>query len=202
MTAKRKKNNPMKTPTRLFEPIQIGPLYLKNRVMMAPCVTFYAKDGYVTDQMVDYYRERAKGGVGLIIIEATYPCFSGRPRRLFLYKDVFVKGLTKLVEAIHNEGAKAAIQLNPSAGKAEEEMPVYVSLPQKPATGVKELSEEDIERIFEEFGEGCRRAGEANFDAVQIHGASGYLVHQFLSPLTNRRMDLYGGTFENRTKFG
>jgi 2,4-dienoyl-CoA reductase-like NADH-dependent reductase (Old Yellow Enzyme family)/thioredoxin reductase len=192
----------MRTLERLFEPINIGPVHLKNRVIMAPCVTFFAKDGYVTDKMINFYRERARGGVSLIIIEATYPCFSGRPRRLFLYKDAFVAGLSKLVETIHSEGARAALQLNPSAGKAEEESPVYVSLPKNPLAGAKELSEEDIERIVQEFGEGCRRASEANFDAVQIHGASGYLVYQFLSPLTNRRKDLYGGTFENRSKFG
>lgn len=188
--------------TRIFEPINIGPLHLKNRVMMAPCVTFFAKDGCVSDQMINFYRERAKGGVSLIVIEATYPCFSGRSRRLFLFEDKFIPGLSKLVDAIHEEGALAALQLNPSAGKAQEKEPIYVSLPKNPPAGARELSGEEIERIVQEFGEGCRRAHEANFDAIQIHGASGYLVYQFLSPLTNRRKDPYGGTFENRVKFG
>jgi 2,4-dienoyl-CoA reductase-like NADH-dependent reductase (Old Yellow Enzyme family)/thioredoxin reductase len=187
---------------RIFEPINVGPLHLKNRVMMAPCVTFFAEDGFVSDRVVDFYHERAKGGVSLIIVEATYPCFSGRPRRLFLFDDKFIPGLTKLVEAIHQGGARAAIQLNPSAGKADEKEPVYVSLPKKSPVGARELSESEIKRIIEEFGEGCRRACEANFDAIQIHGGSGYLVYQFLSPLTNRRKDLYGGTLENRARFG
>lgn len=192
----------MQTFTKIFETIKIGPLHLRNRVMMAPCVTFFAKDGYVTDQMINFYRARAKGGVSLIVIEATYTCLSGRPRRLFLFEDKYIQGLARLVDAIHEEGALAALQLNPSAGKAQENEPIYVSLPIHPPSGARELSGEEIEGIVQEFGEGCRRAYEANFDAIQIHGASGYLVYQFLSPLTNRRNDPYGETFENRVKFG
>lgn len=192
----------MQTFTKIFEPINIGPLHLKNRVMMAPCVTFFAKDGYVTDQMIKFYCERARGGVSVIVIEATYTYLSGRPRRLFLFEDKYISGLAKLVDTIHKEGAIAALQLNPSAGKAQEKEPIYVSLPKNPPAGARELTREEIEKIIQEFGKGCRRAREANFDAIQIHGSSGYLVYQFLSPLTNRREDLYGGTFENRVKFG
>ena len=192
----------MESITRLFEPIDLGPLRLKNRVMMAPCVTFFAKDGFVTDQLLNFYSERARGGVSLVIIEATYPCLSGRPRRLFLFDDKFISGLARLVDAIHREGALAAIQLNPSAGKAQEDQPIYVSLPKNPPLGACELSGEDIDKIIWEFGEGCRRACEAGFDAVQIHGSSGYLIYQFLSPLMNKRKDLYGGTLESRAKFG
>jgi 2,4-dienoyl-CoA reductase-like NADH-dependent reductase (Old Yellow Enzyme family)/thioredoxin reductase len=152
--------------------------------------------------MINFYRERAKGGVSLIVIEATYPCFSGRSRRLSLFEDKFIPGLAKLVDAIHGEGALTALQLNPSAGRTQEEKPIYVSLPKNPPAGARELPEEEIERIIQEFGDGCRRAHEANFDAIQIHGTSGYLVYQFLSPLTNQRKDRYGGTSENRVKFG
>lgn len=192
----------MKSFSKMFEPIRIGSLELKNRVMMAPCLTFFAKDGCVTDQMIEYYKERAKGGVGLIVVEATYPCFSGRPRRLFVFDDRFIPGLTKLATAIHDAGAKVALQLNPSAGKSDEAAPVYVSLPKSPKSGARELSQEDIRTVIQEFGEGVRRARQSNFDGIQIHGSSGYLVHQFLSPLTNHRRDAYGGSMEKRARFG
>ena len=94
---------------KMFEPIELGPVHLKNRIMMAPCVTFFAKEGHVTDQMIDYYRERAKGGAAMIVVEATYPCLSGRSRRLHLFDGTFIPGLKRLTDTVHEENAKVAL---------------------------------------------------------------------------------------------
>ncbi|MBN1613061.1 MAG: FAD-dependent oxidoreductase [Deltaproteobacteria bacterium] len=194
----------------LFKPIRIGTMEVKNRFVMAPMVTNYSeKDGSVTDRLVAYHRARAKGGVGLIIVEATYvhPCGKGFSNELGIHKDDLLPGLKKLTGAIHDAGGKIAIQLYHSGRQSYEAvtgLPLIAPSPVPcPVCGgmPKEMTKEDIGQMLDAFGNAARRAKEAGFDAVEIHGAHGYLLNQFLSPYSNQRRDEYGGSFANRARF-
>lgn len=188
----------------LFEPINIGTMSLKNRIVMAPMVTRYAgADGKVTSRMLQYYRERACGGSSGIVVEATYPATGGHPSRLYLFDDSFIPGLRQLATTIKEAGARAIIQLNPGRGREDEARPVSASVVKSAFSDkvAKALDVSEIKQLIKEFGEGAYRAAEAGFESIQIHGASGYLIAQFLSPLTNKRKDLYGGSLENRARF-
>lgn len=200
----------MRAYNRLFEPIRIGTMEVKNRFVMAPMVTNYCEqDGSVTDRLVAYHRARARGGVGLIITEATYVHTSGKgfPNELGIYKDEMIPGLKKLADAVHEEGGKIALQLYHSGRQSYESVtgmaliapspiacPVCGCLPQ-------EMTKEDIDQMVNAYAEGARRAKSAGFDAVEIHGAHGYLINQFLSPYSNKRTDEYGGSLANRARF-
>lgn len=195
---------------KLFEPGTIGKIEVRNRTVFAPCVTFYADHfGYPTDQLIEYYAARAKGGTGLIVVEATYPRTGGYGGRLFLYHDKFIPGLRKLVEAIHEGGAKAVLQLNTHRGAADEFDPATPSGIPHPFVGwmadisphPRILTVADLERLAEEFGEGARRAMEAGFDGIMPHFASGYVCDEFISPRFNKRTDEYGGDLRGRAKF-
>ena len=134
---------------KLFESGRIVKLQLQNRIILAPMLTFYAtKDGSVSDQMIDYYTERARGGCGLVIVESSYPRSGGYPGRVCLHDDRFIPALGRLVEAIHDAGAKAAIQINPHRGRADEIDPASASDAVHPRTGAKAraLSINDIKR--------------------------------------------------------
>ncbi len=190
--------------TRLFEPGKIGKLELKNRIVFAPLVTHMAtREGFVTDRQIAYYAERARGGAGLIVIEASYPRSIGYPGRIMLRSDGVIPGLKRLVEAIHNEGAKVVCQINTHRGRGDETDPASPSGIPDPIRGIKPrvITHEDIKRLREEFGEGVRRVKEAGFDGVMIHGATGYLIAEFLSPLINQRNDEYGGDPKRRARF-
>lgn len=186
---------------RLFESGRIGKLQLKNRIILAPVLTLYAnEDGSVSEQMIDYYAERARGGCGLVVIEAAYPyLYSGR---ICINDDRFIPALRRLVETIHDAGAKAAIELNPSRGRSDDVDPASASESIHPKTGVKvrALSITDIKKLEYELGEGARRVKEAGFDCIMIHGGSGYIVAEFLSPRANKRVDDYGGDLKNRAR--
>jgi len=195
---------------KLFEPVKIGTMEVKNRFVMAPMVTNYCQsDGAVTDRFIAYHSARAKGGVGLIVVEATYvhPCGKGFSNEVGIYKDDLVDGLRKLVNSVHEYGAKIAIQLyhsgrqsyttvtgTPLIAPSPIACPVCQGMPM-------EMTKQDIDDMIEAFGEGARRAKEAGCDAVEIHGAHGYLINQFLSAYSNTRTDEYGGSFEARAKF-
>ena len=196
---------------KLFEPISIGSMKLKNRIVLAPMATHYAdENGAVTTRLKNYYAERARGGVGLIIIESGYihPLGRGGLRRLGLHHDGLIKGLKELVGLVHAEGSKISSQLH-HAGKQVNVMALHgiypVSSSSIPAAmeGVvpKTLKIQEIEELVEAFGQAARRSLEAGFDAILIHAAHGYLIHQFLSPCSNARKDLYGGTFFRRIRF-
>jgi len=200
----------MGTYKKLFEPIRIGTMEVKNRFVMAPMVTNYSeKDGSVTDRLVAYHRARAKGGVGLIIAEATYvhPCGKGFSNELGIYKDDLIPGLKRLTGAVHEAGGKIAVQLYHSGRQSYEAvtgLPLIAPSPIPcPVCGgmPKEMAKEDIRQMVDAFGNAARRAKEAGFDAVEIHGAHGYLLNQFLSPYSNQRTDEYGGSFANRARF-
>jgi len=188
---------------KLFELGRIGRLQLKNRIIMPPMVPRYVnQDGSISERMLDYYGERARGGCAMVIIESSYPRGDVYPGRIFLGNDQAIPGLKMLAGAIHAGGAKACIQLNPHRGRADEIDPASASEAVHPQTGIKAraLGLEEIPRLLSEFGQGARRAKEAGFDSVMIHGGSGYLVSEFLSPRTNRRTDGYGGSVEKRAR--
>ena len=196
----------------LFNPGKIGNLYLKNRLIMAPMGNSLAdNDGCATDAMIDYYRARAQGGVGLIITQfASVNYDDMMPYSLALYDDKFIPGMRRLVDAIHEHGAKVCIQLmHPGMlllllRSIPEKMTIKVPSITPHMIGTKpyeEITEEDIERYVLDFAEAARRVKESGADAVELHACHGCLVSTFLSPVTNRRTDWYGDSVESRTRF-
>lgn len=196
----------------LFQPLQIKSTVFRNRVAMAPMNHNFADShGRVTQQAVDYYAERAKGGVALIITSAAVVDRRAkkRPGELSVYADDFIPGLRSLARAVQAEGAKIFLQLNHIGRElgsgttlkfAHE--PVGPSALPHPLTGetCHELTIEEIHEIRDLFIDSARRAQEAGFDGVEVHGAHGYLLTQFVHPFSNRRTDEYGGGFEGRIK--
>ncbi|MFH1624187.1 MAG: NAD(P)/FAD-dependent oxidoreductase [Pseudomonadota bacterium] len=190
--------------TKLFSPGRIGTLELRNRIIFPPMVTRYiSEEGGITERLIRYYAERVRGGAGLIVLEASYPRASGYPGRIYLNDDKFIPGLRRLTEAIHREGAKIVCEVNVHRGRTDEHDPASASDVPHPITGVipRPVSVADINKLEVDFGEGIRRVKEAEFDGVMIHGASGYLITEFLSPLTNRRTDEYGTDLKGRARF-
>lgn len=177
----------------LFQPAKIGNMKIRNRIVMAPMITFLANEnGAVSQRMIEYYVERAKGGVGLIIVEATHVTGEGREMgRLGIDDPRLQVGLKELTDSIHEYGAKAVLQFN-LRGSA---------LSIRQGKGPDELTVEEIEQIIDAFSEAALRAQKAEFDGVEIHGANIYLIAQFLSPLTNHRQDGYGLSLDGRMKF-
>ncbi|MGA2465073.1 MAG: FAD-dependent oxidoreductase [Thermodesulfobacteriota bacterium] len=196
----------------LFEPYTLRGLTLKNRLISAPCERNYANvDGSVTQQYIDYLTERAKGGVGLIIVESmyTHPVGRGHLRQLGIYDDKLIPGLRRMADAVHKHGAKVASELMFTGRETSSYItgfqPVAPSMvPCKVLAGgetPRELTVPEIKQLIDGYGEAARRSVEAGFDLIEIHGAHGYLLGQFLSPYTNKRTDEYGGSFENRMGF-
>ncbi len=164
------------------------------------------RDGKITPFHMTHYVSRAVGQVGLIITEATAVQPEGRisPQDLGIWNDGHVEGLKKLNEQIHTYGAKTGIQLAHAGRKAEVDSDIYAPSPLAFDESYKtpvEMTTGDIENTVEAFKNGARRARQANFDIIELHGAHGYLISQFLSPLTNKRTDAYGGNRENRFRF-
>lgn len=194
--------------SKLFSEFQVKSLTLKNRIVMAPMCMFCAgKDGLVTPWHVTHYASRAVGGVGLIILEATAVEPRGRisDADLGIWSDAHVKGLKAIVDQVHASGSKIAIQLAHAGSKCsvKEESIISASALQfteKYATP-KEMTQNDIEDVVEAFKVAAKRAVDAGFDAIEIHGAHGYLIHQFLSPVMNKRQDVFGGNLDNRLRF-
>lgn len=196
---------------RLFRPGKIGKVEIKNRfVRSATGECLAAADGQVTDALISCYAELAKGGVGLIVTGVTFVHESGRSGYQMpgLHKDEMIPGWRRLVDLVHAFGAKIAPQLfhcgrQMQGDSAQEFHPIAPSpIPYK-RTGItpKEMTDEQIRELIDAFGTGARRAKEAGFDGVQLHGAHGYLISQFLSPYSNRRTDQWGSSFENRQRF-
>lgn len=194
---------------KLFEPFKIKHLELKNRLVMAPMGTSLPEQGEVGARLIKYYERRAKGGVGLIIVEGSYvdPIGGVFDRGLQVYDDKCIKGLSKLVKAVKAYGAKIAIQLFHPGGQISSKLtgvkPVAPSAIPKLTGGelARALEDDEIHKIISSFGEGAARCKEAGFDAIELHGAHGYLIWEFLSPLYNFRSDKYGGDLEGRTRF-
>ena len=211
--------NVLVTPSRanvLLTPAHIGAVEMKNRIVMPPMTTRLADaEGYVTDDTVNYYMARVRGGTGLITVEMASPTKAGRHRRreLGIYDDRFLPGLTRLVTAIKAGGARASIQIGHGGGHTRidicGETPVAPSAIPHPVFEItdetiipKEMSADDIAFTIAGFAAAAARAEQAGFDCVEIHAAHGYLISQFVTPFENRRTDRYGGSLENRARFG
>ncbi len=173
------------------------------------------EEGFVTEDTIAYYMARVRGGTGLVTVEMASPERAGRHRRreLGIYDDRFLPGLTRLVDAMHVGGAKASIQLGHGGGHTRRdicgETPVAPSAIPHPVFETtfevivpEAMSKARIDACVAAFAEAARRAQQAGFDCVEIHGAHGYLISQFLTPFENRRTDEYGGSLENRARFG
>ncbi|MEM1658777.1 MAG: FAD-dependent oxidoreductase [Candidatus Jordarchaeales archaeon] len=194
---------------KLFEPITIKGVTLRNRVVMPAMHLGYAENGYVTKKLIDFYVERAKNKVGLIIVGGCYinKHAMGAPSMIGISDDRFIPGLKELAEAVKAHGAKIAAQLYHS-GRYSFSM-IIGDRAHAPSSIMSKLTREipkrmtldEIERTIEDYGEAARRAKEAGFDAVEILSSAGYLIGQFLSPLTNRRTDKYGGNLRQRMNF-
>ena len=194
----------------LFSPIAIQNMELKNRIVMTAMHLGYTPKGEVTDQLVNFYAERARGGVGFIIVGGCPTDeFGGMVGMIALNDDRFIPGLTRLTDAVKNHGAKIAAQLYQAGRYTHSAMiggrkPISASAVRSRLTGEtpRALALEEIPGVQDKFAEAAVRAREAGFDAVEILGSAGYLISQFLSPITNLREDEYGGSFENRMRFG
>lgn len=191
----------------LFEPIQFGGVTSRNRVVMAPLVTNFAtKDNEISDRQITYYAERARGGAGTIVIEASVVNKAARAfeRQIGVYDDRLLPGLSRLAGAIQAEGARAVLQLHHAGPKINPDIglkPVSVS-PVKVREGdlPRQLTPEELRRIRRDFVAAACRAQKAGFDAVELHAAHFYLLSASISPYTNRRSDEYGGSTDNRTR--
>jgi 2,4-dienoyl-CoA reductase-like NADH-dependent reductase (Old Yellow Enzyme family) len=201
--------------TKLFEPISIRGVEIPNRIVLPPMTTRLATpDGAVTPELIRYYEVRAEGGAGLVTVEMCSPEPAGRHRNheLGILDDRFVPGLRQLTSRLESAGARAAIQIGHAGGHTREDVtgapPVAPSaLPhQVQEVDVRtvvplELTRERIRVLVDAFAAAAERAVRAGFDVVELHGAHGYLIAQFLSPLDNHRTDEYGGSLKNRARF-
>ncbi|MCP4673284.1 MAG: FAD-dependent oxidoreductase [Desulfobacula sp.] len=194
----------------LFQPVKINQMEIKNRIYMPAMHLAMCEDFKITDQIVQFYARRAKGGAGLICVGyATIDDMSGNSQNIGAHKDEYLEGLAALAKGIKDNGARAAIQLNhsgrynfsffmdgrqsvapsPIASKFTRETP-------------RELNVDEINQIVNNFAMAARRVKKAGFDVIDILAGTGYLISEFLSPLTNKRKDEYGGSLENRMRFG
>ena len=196
----------------IFKPITVNRTVFKNRVVMTPMGTNYGEpDGQMSYQHINYYRLRAKGGTGLIIVEnanVDFPTGSNGTSQIRIDHDSFMPRLYKLTDTIHDEGGMVAIQINHAGASASSArtgvQPVSSSnVPSKDGgEEPRPLTKEEIEVIVKKYGEAAKRAVTAGFDAVEVHCGHSYLISQFLSPIYNKRTDEFGGSPENRARFG
>jgi 2,4-dienoyl-CoA reductase-like NADH-dependent reductase (Old Yellow Enzyme family)/thioredoxin reductase len=200
----------MPTYQRLFTPARLGSLLLPNRVVMAPMGTGYADEQHrVTDRLVAYHVARARGGVGLNIVEhtAVHPLGLTGPRMLAAFDDGFLPGLRRLADAVHQAGGRIALQLQHGGRQASEQVIGCTPLSASAVATApgrrqpREMTIRDIKGTIQAFGDAARRAQQAGFDGVEVHMAHGYLGCSFLSPLLNQRTDAYGGDASRRVRF-
>lgn len=194
----------------LFVPGSINTLSLKNRLIRsATWEGMCAPDGQPTPKLADYYKELVKGGIGLIISGYTYVSVEGKqqPGKMGIYTDDFQEAFQHLTSAVHDLGGKIAIQLVHAGGQANSKVSGFPTCAPSAIQAAqfselpRALTVQEIQDIVHDFSQAAKRAKAWGFDAIQIHGAHGYLVNQFLSPLTNQRTDAYGGSLENRSRF-
>ena len=196
----------------IFKPITVNRTTFKNRVVMTPMGNNYGEqDGQMSYQHINYYRLRAKGGTGLIIVEnanVDFPTGSNGTSQIRIDHDSFMPRLYKLTDTIHDEGGMVAIQINHAGASASSArtgvQPVSSSnVPSKDGgEEPRPLTKEEMEVIVKKYGEAAKRAVTAGFDAVEVHCGHSYLISQFLSPIYNKRTDEFGGSPENRARFG
>ncbi|MFC1938650.1 FAD-dependent oxidoreductase [Chloroflexota bacterium] len=196
---------------KLLESLEVGKKLLRNRIVMPPMETRLSRpDGSVTRAMIDYYAERARGGVGAIVVENTFVDDKesrGSMSSSGLYSDHLIASKGELAEAIKANGAVALIQIGHNGRQcavgATGRQPVAPSAIPCQSIGVmpREITLAEIEEVQDAFAEAARRAKQAGFDGVELHGAHGYLICSFLSPYANKRVDKYGGSLEGRARF-
>ncbi|WP_156286561.1 oxidoreductase [Oceanivirga salmonicida] len=190
--------------SKLLSKIKIGRNTFKNRVVMAPMCMFHnkTKNGVLTNEHYDHYVARALGGVAGIIVEATMVNEKGGIRKLDLglYNDEQMHAFSKLTKRVHEYNTVIGIQISHAGIKADKDYDDIIG-PSVLENRNRELSISEIEKLISEYTNSAVLAKKAGFDFVEIHGAHGYLVSQFLSPLTNKRNDIYGGSLEKRYKF-
>ena len=198
----------MKDP--IFEPILINQLQVKNRIYMPAMHLGMAIDFEVTDPLVAFYTERARGGAGFICVGyATVDELSGNTTNIGAHEDAFIPGLARLAEAIKENGARSAVQIN-HAGRYNFSFFLNGQQPVAPSAVASRMTKEtpraltipEIRALVDRFAKAAGRVQAAGFDAVEILSGTGYLISEFLSPLTNQRDDEYGGPLENRMRFG
>jgi 2,4-dienoyl-CoA reductase-like NADH-dependent reductase (Old Yellow Enzyme family) len=206
----------------LFDPLKIRDITFRNRIAVSPMCEYSCEDGFANDWHLVHLGARAVGGAGTVLTEAIAVVPEGRisPADLGIWKDEHIENLARIVRFLHQHGAVAGTQLAHAGFKASTAVPwINPGKPVSVADGgwlpvysstskgftpesiqPEALTTEGIARVVAAFAEGARRTLDAGFELVEIHGAHGYLVHQFLSPLVNTRTDQYGGSFENRTR--
>lgn len=205
----------------LFEPLTLRGVTLRNRIGVSPMCQYSSTDGYANDWHLVHLGSRAVGGAGLVIAEATAVTAEGRisPQDLGLWEDGQVEMLSRITRFMRDQGAVAGVQLAHAGRKASTEVPWRGGAPLAPAAGgwspivapsavpfgsrsqvPEALDVAGIRRVVDAFRDAARRALQAGFQLIELHGAHGYLLHEFLSPLANHRADQYGGSFENRVR--
>jgi 2,4-dienoyl-CoA reductase-like NADH-dependent reductase (Old Yellow Enzyme family) len=206
MTNSTSTNNP------LFDPIELGPLSLRNRIVMAPMTRTFSPGNIPNDLNIAYYARRAENEVGLIITEGTtvgHKAANGYPRVPFMHGEKPLAGWKKVVDAVHAKGGKIAPQLWHVGSVRKEGVEPDKTIPGYSPSGLfkpgKEngiaMSQQDINDVVEAFAQAAADAKDIGFDAVEVHGAHGYLIDQFFWDGTNQRDDSYGGDLAARTKF-
>jgi 2,4-dienoyl-CoA reductase-like NADH-dependent reductase (Old Yellow Enzyme family) len=192
----------------VFRPGRLGPVALRNRVVKCGTNEGMSRDGLVTERLIDWHREFAAGGVGLTTLAYCSVSSEGRTYRHQIWmRDQALDGLRRFAEAVHVDGAGAAIQLghagwfaNPRATRAPPLGPSRTFSPHAQAFS-RAMTDPDFDRLTREFAAAARLSAAAGFDAIEVHVGHGYLLSQFLSPYNNRRKDRWGGSLENRARF-
>jgi 2,4-dienoyl-CoA reductase-like NADH-dependent reductase (Old Yellow Enzyme family) len=210
----------------LFSPMDLRGVRIRNRVVVSPMLTYAADNGYTQELHNLHYGKLAYGGAGLVFVESINadPRGESTPRDLGIWKDDFVPGLSQLATTIKAYGATAGIQIGHSSRKARRSVPWEGRAPLASHPGLdhgeewelvapseialsnafaapRALSIADIEELIEGYGAAVDRVKKTDFDVLEIHAAHGYLIHQFLSPLSNRRTDKYGSSADRRMRF-
>ena len=189
---------------KLFKEIKIKDMKLKNRIVMPPMCMYSAVDGFANDFHVIHYATRAVGQIGLITVEATAVLPNGGITKddLGIWSDDHIKSLSWIVNRVHHFGSKIGIQLSHAGRKARDANPKIApsSIPYGDLPSPIEMSIAQIKEVVEAFKAGASRANQAGFDYLEIHAAHGYLINEFISPLSNKRSDSYGGSLEGRIR--
>jgi 2,4-dienoyl-CoA reductase (NADPH2) len=188
----------------LFAPFRIGKIAVANRIVSLPLYLAYPdEDHEVNDLVLGYYDEMASSGVGLVVVEnvTVEPCGLGNPRTMLISEDRFIPGLSRLASTIQQHGVPAILQIHHAGRYAKRPDRIAPSVVETWGVQPQAMDQACIERVIDAFAAGARRAREAGFDGVELHGGNGYLLPQFLSPRTNFRDDAYGGDAQRRMRF-